>query len=530
MLRLSQLKLPVDHSAGDLLRYAARALHVPPGAIDNCTIRRRAIDARKKTSVHLVYTLDIELKPDVKAPAVAAKYKLKTTPDESYVQAIPGKERCSSRPVIVGSGPAGLFAGLILARAGYKPLIIERGKQVRERCRDLERFWKEGVLDPESNAQFGEGGAGTFSDGKLNTATHDRRIRKVLEELVEAGADKEILFLAKPHIGTDRLRTIVSRLRETITTLGGEVRFGNKLTGLKISGNSLQSILINSTDSIPCSALVVAIGHSARDTFDMLYKSGIPIEPKPFAMGVRIEHSQRLIDETQYGKWAGHPALGAADYKMAWHGPDGRSVFTFCMCPGGSVIGASSEPGGVVTNGMSFYTRDSGNANAALLVTVTPEDYNGDSPLSGFAFQRELEQKAFELGGKNYCAPAQLLRDFRLNRGSKSLGSVEPTYRPGVVPSDMNRCLPRFMCIALQSAIPVFAGQLRGFDCGDAVLTGVETRSSCPVRIIRGDDYQSKVHGIYSAGEGAGYAGGIVSSAVDGIKVAEAIIERFAVH
>jgi len=527
ILRIFELRLPVGHAPDALLTASARALKIPAAAIEHCTIRRRAIDARKKNEILLVYTVDVCVKENSPQPLPAGTYKVKPAPDERYVAAVPGREKLNIPPVIAGSGPAGLFAGLLLAQSGYRPVVIERGKPVERRCADVERFWKEGVLDPESNAQFGEGGAGTFSDGKLNTTIHDLRIRKVLEEFVSAGADKEILSAAKPHIGTDRLRTIVRSMRKTIIELGGEVRFECKMSGLLIRNGKLAGIEINGHDPLECTALVLAIGHSAHDTFSMLRECGVPMQQKPFAIGVRIEHTRNSIDMAQYGKWAGHPQLGAADYKMAWHGPKGRSAFTFCMCPGGKVIAASSEPGTIVTNGMSYFARNEKNANSALLVTVTPADYPNDSPLAGFTFQKIFETKAFEAGGGDFYAPVQLLNDFRANRSSTAPGNIEPTYKPGVSFTNLNTCLPGFVTDTIRLAIPHFAHQLHGFDHDHAVLTGVETRSSCPVRITRNDNFQSTIGGIYPAGEGAGYAGGIMSAAVDGIRTAEAIISRF---
>jgi hypothetical protein len=449
------------------------------------------------------------------------------TPDESYRPAKLGSEMLQHRPVVVGSGPAGLFAGLILAQAGYQPVILERGKAVEERCRDVERFWQEGVLNSESNAQFGEGGAGTFSDGKLSTLVNDLRCRKVLEELARAGAPPAILVSNKPHIGTDQLRQVVRTIRESIICLGGEVHFLNRLTGLRHREGRLCGLEINDTGVLESEAAVFAIGHSSRDTFTMLFKNGLSMIPKPFSVGMRIEHPQRLIDQAQYGTFAGHPQLGPADYKLAYHAPDGRSAYTFCMCPGGEVIAAASEPGGIVTNGMSLQTRRGLNANSALLVNVVPADFPDDHPLAGFRFQREWEALAFRVAGETFAAPVQLLSDFLRGRFSTQLGHVAATYRPAVLLADLRNCLPPYVCDTIKHAIPAFARRLKGFDLPDAVLTGVETRSSCPVRLVRGKDFQASISGLYPAGEGGGYAGGIMSSAVDGIKVAEAIISRF---
>lgn len=528
MLRVFEVKLPLDHNAEDLLRAVAEALQVAPREVLKWEVRRQAIDARKKTAIRLIYTVDVTLQREHMLLARGKGRHVGPVPDEAYRPAQPGREKLAHPPVVVGSGPAGLFAGLTLAQAGYRPLVLERGRPVEERARDVERFWQEGTLDPESNAQFGEGGAGTFSDGKLTTLINDLRCRKVLEELARAGAPPEILTASKPHIGTDHLRLVVRTLRESITRLGGELRFRSRVTGLNIRGGSVCGLEIDHSTALACECAILAIGHSARDTCAALWEQGVAMTAKPFSLGVRIEHPQRLIDETQFGAYAGHPRLGPADYKLAFHAPGGRSAYTFCMCPGGGVIAAASEEGGVVTNGMSRHAREGRNANAALLVNVGPADFPDAHPLSGFAFQRMWEGLAFRLGGGTYAAPIQLLRDFLAGRASTSWGEVEPTYRPGVVPADLRTCLPPYVCDTLLQAVPAFARRLRGFDLPEAVLTGVETRSSSPVRVLRGEDFQSSVRGLYPAGEGAGYAGGIMSSAVDGIRAAEAVISRFA--
>ncbi len=414
-----------------------------------------------------------------------------------------------------------------MAQAGYQPVILERGKALESRCRDVERFWREGLLNPESNAQFGEGGAGTFSDGKLTTLISDLRCHKVLEELVAAGAPTDILVSRKPHIGTDCLRKVVRAIRDTVILLGGEVSFSTRVTGLRVRNGLLHGLEINASAALECEAAIFAIGHSARDTFDMLLQNGLSIIPKPFSVGMRIEHPQRIIDEAQFGPFAGHPRLGPAEYKLAYHGEGGRSAYTFCMCPGGEVIAAASEPEGVVTNGMSLRARAGENSNSALLVNVGPADFPDDHPLAGFAFQREWEKLAFHLAGESYAAPIQLLGDFIAGRASTQLGQVKPSYRPGVVLADLCKCLPSYVCDTIKQAIPAFARRLRGFDLPAAVLTGVETRSSCPVRLVRRNNFQSSLGGLYPAGEGAGYAGGIMSSAVDGIRAAEALISRF---
>jgi len=527
MVRVFEIKLPLDHDVDAIPRAAARALAVPLTDIETCEVRRQAVDARRKTGIRLIYTVDVGVRNEERVLAARLAHRVIPSPDESYLAASAGSEVLAHRPVIAGSGPAGLFAGLILAQAGYRPIILERGRPVEQRCGDVERFWRDGTLNPESNAQFGEGGAGTFSDGKLTTLINDPRCRKVLEELAAAGAPAAILTSHKPHIGTDRLRQVVRAIREGIIALGGQVRFESRVSGIRVDGGRVTGVDISNGDSIPCSVLVLAIGHSARDTFAMLHGAGLPMIAEPFSIGARIEHPQRLIDKAQFGPAAGHPRLGAADYKLAYHAPAGRSAYTFCMCPGGEVIAAASAPGCVVTNGMSRLARDQVNANAALLVTVTPGDFGETHPLAGLRFQQQWEERAFRLAGQTYAAPAQMLGDFMARRSSTTLSGVKATYRPGVVPADLDACLPAYVCDTIRAAIPAFGRQLRGFDMADAVLTGVETRSSCPLRIPRGDDFQAGIGGIYPAGEGAGYAGGIMSAAADGIRAGEAIIARF---
>ncbi len=445
------------------------------------------------------------------------------SPKGEYVFVKKGKKNIDKRPVIVGTGPSGIFGGLILARMGYRPILLERGECVEKRVKDIELFWESGKLNLESNVQFGEGGAGTFSDGKLNTLTKDPRGRKVLEEFVLHGAPREILYVNKPHIGTDILRRVVINMRKTIISLGGDVRFNSKLTDLIIEKGRLKSIIINDEEEINTDLLLMCLGHSARDTFDMLYKRGVEIQQKAFSIGVRIEHLQDMIDSVQYGKFAGNKNLGAADYKLAGHFENKRSAYTFCMCPGGEVVAASSEENRIVTNGMSYYKRNKENANSALLVGVNPEDFESNHPLAGVEFQRKWEGLAFKSGGGNYIAPVQLVGDFLAGIPSTSFGTVKPSYTPGVKLTDLRECLPDYVTETIKMALIEFNKKLGGFSSSDAIMTGVETRSSSPIRINRDERYESNIKGIYPVGEGAGYAGGIVSAAVDGIRVAEQI-------
>lgn len=527
-LRVFELKLPLDHSGDELSEALVRALGIKRPDVLSFQIRREAVDARRKSAIHLSYTVDVTLRDERKVSAARHAIRVGPIPEEGYVAARPGTEKSRGRPVVIGTGPAGLFAGLALARSGFRPILLERGKAVDERAADVERFWRDGILDPESNAQFGEGGAGTFSDGKLTTLINDRRCGQVLRELVAAGAPESILAAGRPHLGTDTLRGVVKGLRSIIVGLGGEFRFSSAMTGIGVEAGRLAWIETRGGERIATGAAVVAIGHSADDSFAFLREAGLAMEPKPFAVGLRVEHPQALIDAAQYGSFAGHPRLGAAEYKLAWHGPSGRSAFTFCMCPGGQVVAAASRPGCLVTNGMSYAARDAENANSALLVNVTPDDFESPDILAGFEFQRRWEALAFEMGGRGYRAPAQLLGDYVAKRPSSQFGAIRPTYEPGVELADLRRALPDFVGETLSGAIPEFGRRIRGFDRPDAVLTGVETRSSSPVRIHRGEDCQSSIDGLYPAGEGAGYAGGIMSAAVDGLRVAEALISRFA--
>lgn len=529
MLRIRDLILPETHDVSELYYHAAQALHVRASDIAALHIFRRSLDARKKPDLRWVYTVDVTLRSGEGAVLRRCR-SAKITREAPYVYRIP---RCTAaeRPVVVGFGPAGMFAALVLAKAGLRPLVLERGDPAPLRREKVERFWGGGPLDPESNVQFGEGGAGAFSDGKLNTGTKNERGRWVLQQFVRFGAQEEILYDAKPHVGTDVLFHVIQNLREEVLRLGGEVRFGARLTGLETQDGRITGVRWiedGAERSFACRDVILAIGHSARDTFESLLAGGVTLVQKPFSIGARIEHPQSLINVSQYGAAAGHPALGAADYKLALHLPSGRSVYTFCMCPGGTVVAAASEPESVVTNGMSCYARDGINANSALLVGVGPEDFGSEHPLAGMFLQREIERRAFVLGGRSGKAPCQTVGDLLAGRASVQLGSVRPSYRPGVVPGDLAELLPAPIIGAMREALPLLGRRLRGFDCPDAVLTGPETRSSSPVRITRDETLQSvSVLGLYPCGEGAGYAGGITSAAVDGVRCAEAVLNAY---
>ncbi len=532
MLRLTEIKLPLDHSEADLRAAVLRELKIPAKDLGAVHVVRRSFDARVRGKIALTYHLDVEtpreaeiLQRTGRPGGPASATKIGPTPDTSYRFPVRATKAPAHRPVVIGTGPCGLFAGLLLAQMGFRPILLERGKQVRERTIDTFGLWRRGTLDPESNVQFGEGGAGTFSDGKLYSQVKDpgHRGRKVLEEFVAAGAPEEILYVNKPHIGTFRLVKIVESLRATIRTLGGEIRFNTRVEDLLLEGGEVRGVRLADGTEIEADQVILAVGHSARDTFRMLFDRGVAIEAKPFSIGFRIEHPQTLIDRCRYGPQAGHPMLGAADYKLVHHASNGRSVYSFCMCPGGTVVAAASEPGRVVTNGMSQYNRDESNANAGIVVGITPDDYPG-GPLAGIDFQRHWEEIAFDLGGRNYEAPGQLVGDFLANRPSTAFGTVLPSYRPGVRLGDLSTSLPTFAIEAIREALPAFDRTIRGFAMPDALLTGVETRTSSPIRIPRGEDFQSPgTPGLYPAGEGAGFAGGILSAAIDGIKVAEAV-------
>ena len=552
MLRITELRLPLDHGPDDLLPAVLTRLGLAEAELSSLVVFKRSHDARKKSAVVLIYTIDCTLAAGVDEAALLARHAgdshVRPTPDTRYhlvAQAPVGFELDRLRPVVIGFGPCGIFAALVLAQMGLRPIVLERGKQVRERTKDTWALWRQGVLTPESNVQFGEGGAGTFSDGKLWSQISDPRhlTRKVLTEFVKAGAPEEILYVAKPHIGTFRLVGMVEKMRADIEALGGEIRFEQRVVDLQIEtgtgGAQVRGLTLAGGEQIRADHVVLAVGHSARDTFEMLHSRGVFMEAKPFSVGFRVEHPQSLIDRARFGPSAGNPILGAADYKLVHHAGNGRSVYSFCMCPGGTVVAATSELGRVVTNGMSQYSRNERNANAGIVVGISPQDYRLDrnasgpvSPLDGIVFQRFWESRAYVLGGENYRAPAQLLGDFVAGRHGRALardfGSVLPSYQPGVTMTDLAEpgrgSLPDEALVAIREALPAFERQIRGFAMADAVLTGVETRTSSPLRITRGKDLQSlNVAGLYPAGEGAGYAGGIMSAGVDGIEVAEAL-------
>jgi len=534
MLRLTEIKLPLESTSElahppEMIKQAIlKKLGIPASDLLRFEIFKRGVDARKSHAILFVYSLDVEVKNEDK---LLAKFKkdphVNLAPDTSYHFVAQAPTNNTERPVIVGFGPAGIFAALILTQSGFKPIVLERGKAVRERTKDTWGLWRKSKLNPESNVQFGEGGAGTFSDGKLYSQIKDPKHygRKVLNEFVKAGAPEEILYVSHPHIGTFRLVGMVEEMRKTIIELGGEIRFQSRVDDIEIENGQVQGVVLENGERIATNHLVLAVGHSARDTFEMIYKRGVYVEAKPFSIGFRIEHPQSLIDRARHGPNAQHPVLGAADYKLVHHAKNGRSVYSFCMCPGGTVVAATSEEGRVVTNGMSQYSRNERNANAGIVVGITPEQDYPDHPLAGVELQRKLEAHAFELGGKNYQAPGQLIGDFIANKPSTQFGSVQPSYTPGVHLTNLDTALPEFAITAIREAIPAFAKQIKGFDLADGVLTGVETRTSSPIRIKRDDETLQSINtkGLFPTGEGAGYAGGILSAAVDGIRIAEAV-------
>jgi uncharacterized FAD-dependent dehydrogenase len=536
MIRLTDIKLPLDHAEGALEAAIRSKLGLGKDGLRGFTVSRRGYDARKRGAIQLIYTLDVDAADETGLLKRHADDKhVQPTPDTSYHFVAKAPENLQQRPIVIGFGPCGLFAGLLLAQMGYRPIILDRGKAVRERTVDTWGLWRQRKLEPESNVQYGEGGAGTFSDGKLHSQISDphHHGRKVLSEFVKAGAPEEILYVSKPHIGTFRLVSMIENMRASIQALGGEIRFSERVDDLLIDtaedgSRQLRGVVLTSGEQLLSDHVVLAVGHSARDTFFMLHDRGVYLEAKPFSIGFRVEHPQSIIDQARFGPQAGHPILGAADYKLVHHCKNGRSVYSFCMCPGGTVVAAASEPERVVTNGMSQYSRNERNANAAIVVGIEPKDFapfdDSGSPLAGIALQRALESRAYELGGRDYSAPGQLVGDFLKGKPSGEFGNVQPSYKPGVHLTDLAPALPDYAIDAIREALPAFDRQIKGFAMHDAVLTGVETRTSSPVRVRRGDDYQSlNTRGLYPAGEGAGYAGGILSAAVDGIRVAEAV-------
>jgi uncharacterized protein len=537
MIRLTELKLPLDHAEGALAALIARTLGIRTDQIEKIDIHKRSFDARKAELLQ-VFIVDIALADPASEAPLLAKFAgnphILPSPDMAYRSVGTAPASLPLRPVVIGFGPCGIFAALLLAQMGFKPIVLERGKSVRQRTKDTWGLWRKNVLNPESNVQFGEGGAGTFSDGKLYSQIKDPRHlgRKVMQEFVKAGAPPEILTVARPHIGTFKLVKVVEHMREQIIALGGEIRFEQRVTdvlieeeagGKHIRGLTVLDQTTGTTHELRADQVVLALGHSSRDTFAMLHARGVYVEAKPFSIGFRVEHPQGLIDRARWGRHAGHPLLGAADYKLVHHASNGRSVYSFCMCPGGTVVAATSEAGRVVTNGMSQYSRNERNANAGIVVGIDPRDYPGHA-LAGLDLQRQLESHAYVLGGSNYQAPGQLVGDFVAGRASTALGSVEPSYKPGVTLGDLSSALPAYAIEAMREAFPAFGRKIKGFDTHDAVLTGVETRTSSPIKMSRGEDMQSvNVRGLYPAGEGASYAGGILSAGVDGIRVAEAL-------
>lgn len=527
-IKVNNIGLDIDENIDSVKTKAARKMRVDESEIKVFRIAKESIDARKKNNIKFNYAVLIKMDNETKIVARANDKDVKIEEVRYDAEFEFGTEAMKHRPIIVGMGPAGMFAGLLMAQKGYKPLIIERGEKVEHRTKSINKFWATGELNTESNVQFGEGGAGTFSDGKLTTRIKDTRCDYVLEEFVKAGAPDEILYIGKPHIGTDILKEVVKNIRETIIKLGGEVRFNSRLEDINIKDKKVKSVIVNG-EEIPCDNLILALGHSSRDTYEMLYKKGVFMSSKPFAMGVRIEHPQEMINENQYGRYANHPRLKGADYKLTYTSEKlDRSVYSFCMCPGGEVVAAASEQGRLVINGMSEFKRNKDNANSAIVVSVGPKDFASDSPLAGIEFQRHYEALAYKLGGANYNAPVQLVGDFLKDRVTNKIGSVKPSYAPGYEFADLTKCLPNFATDAIKEALPKFDTRINGFARIDAIMTGIETRTSAPVRIDRNEKLQSiSLEGLFPAGEGAGYAGGIISAAVDGLKVAEIIMKEW---
>ncbi|WP_261905154.1 NAD(P)/FAD-dependent oxidoreductase [Vibrio fortis] len=527
MIRLTEIKLPLDHEEHEIQDAIEAKLGITADQVISFNIFKRGYDARKKTKILLIYTLDVAVEnEEALLEEFVSDPHVKVTPDMAYKFVAQAPENLTERPVVIGFGPCGLFSALILAQSGFKPIVVERGKEVRERTKDTFGFWRKRTLNTESNVQFGEGGAGTFSDGKLYSQVKDPKHygRKVIEEFVAAGAPEEILYVSKPHIGTFKLVTMIEKMRAKIIELGGEIRFSTRVDDIHMEDGQITGLTLSNGEEIKSRHVILAVGHSARDTFEMLHERGVYMEAKPFSVGFRIEHKQSMIDEARFGPNAGNPILGAADYKLVHHCKNGRTVYSFCMCPGGTVVAATSEEGRVVTNGMSQYSRAERNANSAIVVGIDPErDYPGD-PLAGIRFQRELETGAYVLGGENYDAPAQKIGDFLKGRDPSELGDVQPSFTPGIHLTDISKALPDFAIEAIREAIPAFDKKIKGFASADGLLTGVETRTSSPVCIKRGKDYQSiNLKGFFPAGEGAGYAGGILSAGIDGIKAAEAL-------
>lgn len=527
MIRLTEIKLPLDHEEHEIQDAIEAKLGITADQVISFNIFKRGYDARKKTKILLIYTLDVAVEnEEVLLEEFVSDPHVKVTPDMAYKFVAQAPENLTERPVVIGFGPCGLFSALILAQSGFKPIVVERGKEVRERTKDTFGFWRKRTLNTESNVQFGEGGAGTFSDGKLYSQVKDPKHygRKVIEEFVAAGAPEEILYVSKPHIGTFKLVTMIEKMRAKIIELGGEIRFSTRVDDIHMEDGQITGLTLSNGEEIKSRHVILAVGHSARDTFEMLHERGVYMEAKPFSVGFRIEHKQSMIDEARFGPNAGNPILGAADYKLVHHCKNGRTVYSFCMCPGGTVVAATSEEGRVVTNGMSQYSRAERNANSAIVVGIDPDrDYPGD-PLAGIRFQRELESGAYVLGGENYDAPAQKIGDFLKGRDPSEIGDVQPSFTPGIHLTDISKALPDFAIEAIREAIPAFDKKIKGFASADGLLTGVETRTSSPVCIKRGKDYQSiNLKGFFPAGEGAGYAGGILSAGIDGIKAAEAL-------